>query len=203
MNTTTIHRMIRVFTGYGAPDIKDDVGPNKADWPFFNKVAHQDEMQDYQLLEAAERFHKYRNTQLPSIMRDAGLISKANQVESYLDKMKVRGTQAKREYEAQQAIISERNRAQAQARLMVTMRLTHRDEPIDDETMEAAKHEQVRELTTTAPDVRELVYGCAYLDTPHGRPVLGTAAEVAALEGATMATETGPARASDVPTKFL
>ena len=55
--------------------------------------------------------------------------------------------------------------------------------------MEAAKHEQVRELTTTAPDVRELVYGCAYLDTPHGRPVLGTAAEVAALEGATMTTE--------------
>ena len=31
MNTTTIHRMIRVFTGYGKPDIKDDVGPNKAD----------------------------------------------------------------------------------------------------------------------------------------------------------------------------
>ena len=137
MNTTTIHRMIRVFTGYGKPDIKDDVGPNKADWPFFHKVASQDDMQDHQLLEAAERFHKYRNTQLPSIMRDAGLISKANQVESYLDKMKVRGTEAKAEYEAQQAIISERNRLQAQARLMVTMRLNHRDEPIDDETIDA------------------------------------------------------------------
>ena len=99
--------MIRVFTGYGAPDIKDDVGPNKADWPFFNKVASQDDMQDYQLLEAAERFHKYRNTQQPSIMRDAGLISKANQVESYLDKMKVRGTQAKVEYERHQVIIHE------------------------------------------------------------------------------------------------
>ena len=122
MNTTTIHRMIRVFTGYGKPDIKDDVGPNKADWPFFHKVASQDDMQDHQLLEAAERFHKYRNTQLPSIMRDAGLISKANQVESYLDKMKVRGTQAKAEYEAQQAIISERKQAQSRARVMVFTR---------------------------------------------------------------------------------
>ena len=126
MNTTTIHRMIRVFTGYGAPDIRDDVGPNKADWPFFNKVASQDDMHDYQLLEAAERFHKYRNTQLPSIMRDAGLISKANQVESYLDKMKVRGTEAKAEYEAQQAIISERNRVQSDARRLVRKQLLNR-----------------------------------------------------------------------------
>lgn len=135
MNTTTIHRMIRVFTGYGAPDIRDDVGPNKADWPFFNKVAHQDDMQDHQLLEAAERFHKYRNTQLPSIMHDAGLISKANQVESYLDKMKVRGTQAKREYDAQQAIISQRQQAQSKARVMLTIRLRNRAEPINNETI--------------------------------------------------------------------
>lgn len=137
MNTTTIHRMIRVFTGYGAPDIRDDVGPNKADWPFFNKVAHQDDMQDHQLLEAAERFHKYRNTQLPSIMADAGLISKADQVESYLEKMKVRGTEAKAEYEAQQAIISERNRAQSRARVMVTTRLRNRAEPMMRETIDA------------------------------------------------------------------
>jgi len=123
MNTTTIHRMIRVFTGYGAPDIKDDVGPNKADWPFFNSVAHQDEMQDYQLLEAAERFHKYRNTQLPSIMADAGLISKASQVESYLEKMKVRGTQAKVEYERQQATIRKRDQLRSDARLYVRSRL--------------------------------------------------------------------------------
>jgi len=135
MNTNTIHKMIRVFTGYGAPDIRDDVGPNKADWPFFNKVACQDEMLDHQLLEAAERFHKYRNTQLPSIMSDAGLISKANQVESYLEKMKVRGTQAKAEYEAQQARISQRQQAQSKARVMVTLRLRNRAEPIDDETI--------------------------------------------------------------------
>ena len=139
MNTTTIHRMIRVFTGYGAPDIRDDVGPNKADWPFFNKVASQDDMQEHQLLEAAERFHKYRNTQLPSIMRDAGLISKANQVESYLDKMKVRGTEAKAEYEAQQAIISERNRVQSDARRLVRKQLLNRLNPLDDLVIELTR----------------------------------------------------------------
>lgn len=137
MNTTTIHRMIRVFTGYGSPDLgKDDVGPNKADWPFFNSVAHQDEMQDYQLLEAAERFHKYRNTQLPSIMADAGLISKASQVESYLDKMKVRGTQAKAEYEAQQAAISQRKAQQYAIKNGTERRMLLRQEPLDDVSIE-------------------------------------------------------------------
>ena len=56
-------------------------------------------------------------------MRDAGLISKANQVESYLDKMKVRGTQAKAEYEAQQAIISERKQAQSKAKRLLNRAL--------------------------------------------------------------------------------
>jgi len=126
MNTTTIHRMIRVFTGYGKPDIKDDVGPNKADWPFFHSVASQDDMQDHQLLEAAERFHKYRNTQLPSIMRDAGLISKANQVESYLEKMKVRGTQAKVEYDRHQALIHEQGRLRSAVKGSITKRLLSR-----------------------------------------------------------------------------
>ena len=75
MNTTIVHRMIRTFTGYGSPDLgKDGIGPNKSDWSFFSGVAHQDDMADHQLLEAAERFHKYRNTQLPSILTDAGLI---------------------------------------------------------------------------------------------------------------------------------
>ena len=110
MNTVAVHRMIRVFTGYGSPDLgKDGVGPNKSDWGFFSGVAGQDSMEEHQLLEAAERFHKYRNTQLPSILTDAGLIDNSNQVLRFLDKMKVRGTKAKAEYEKQQATISKRN----------------------------------------------------------------------------------------------
>ena len=55
--------------------------------------------------------------------------------------------------------------------------------------MEAAKRDQLRRLATAAPDVRELVYGSAFLGTPHGRPVLGSADEVAALSGANMTKE--------------
>ena len=97
MNTVAVHRMIRVFTGYGSPDLgKDGIGPNKSDWSFFSGVAHQEEMQDHQLLEAAERFHKYRNTQLPSILTDAGLIEQKEQVSTFLLSMKKQGERAKR-----------------------------------------------------------------------------------------------------------
>ena len=61
--------------------------------------------------------------------------------------------------------------------------------PVSDETMEAAKQDQLRHLTTMKPDVRELVYGCAFLDTPYGRPVLGSVDEVAALSGTNMTKE--------------
>mgnify|MGYP003664757532 CR=1 FL=1 len=97
MNTVAVHRMIRVFTGYGSPDLgKDGIGPNKSDWSFFSSVAHQEEMQGHQLLEAAERFHKYRNTQLPSILTDAGLITQKEQVSTFLLSMKKQGETAKR-----------------------------------------------------------------------------------------------------------
>ena len=155
MNTTTIHRMIRVFTGYGKPDIKDDVGPNKADWPFFHSVASQDDMQDHQLLEAAERFHKYRNTQLPSIMRDAGLISKASQVESYLEKMKVRGTQAKLEYDKHQALIHEQGRLRSAVKGSITKRLLSRQW---DKTTDFNNHEE-QEIDSWVGKVAE-TYDC-------------------------------------------
>ena len=155
MNTTTIHRMIRVFTGYGKPDIKDDVGPNKADWPFFHSVASQDDMQDHQLLEAAERFHKYRNTQLPSIMRDAGLISKASQVESYLEKMKVRGTEAKLEYDKHQALIHEQGRLRSAVKGSITKRLLSRQW---DKTTDFNNHEE-QEIDSWVGKVAE-TYDC-------------------------------------------
>ena len=41
MNTDIIHRMIRTFVGYGAPVIDDGVGANKADFPFFDRIAHR------------------------------------------------------------------------------------------------------------------------------------------------------------------
>ena len=50
MNADTIHQMIRTFVGYGAPDHKDDVGPNKPDWPFFSRLAHQEQLVERELI---------------------------------------------------------------------------------------------------------------------------------------------------------
>ena len=137
MNTVAVHRMIRVFTGYGSPDLgKDGIGPNKSDWSFFSGVAGQHEMAEHELLEAAERFHKYRNTQLPSILTDAGLIENEGQVLRFLDKMKVQGEQAKVKYEAQQAAITKRNTLRYAIKNGTDRRMTLRQEPLDDVSIE-------------------------------------------------------------------
>ena len=47
IETTTLHNMIRKFVSYGAPVQDDNEGPNKPDWPFFSKLAAQDEMHEY------------------------------------------------------------------------------------------------------------------------------------------------------------
>ena len=66
MNELQLHKMIRT---------QDTVRPttrmileNKSDYPFFNRLAHQDtDMKD--MVEASERFYKHRNTQLPTLYR--------------------------------------------------------------------------------------------------------------------------------------
>lgn len=108
MNADTIHQMIRTFVGYGAPDHKDDVGPNKPDWPFFSRLAHQEQLVERELIEASERFYKYRNTQMPSILRDAGI---EGSVDAFLDDLRKRGEVAKEKYERDLEILYEREQA--------------------------------------------------------------------------------------------
>ena len=95
MNQHTLHKMIRVFVGYGEPIEEDGQGANKPDWPFFSQVAQQDTIHALQFEEAADRFHKYRNTQLPRLLIDAGLVKHADQIEDFLDDMRERGRIAK------------------------------------------------------------------------------------------------------------
>ena len=95
MNQHTLHQMIRVFVGYGEPIEEDGQGANKPDWPFFSKIAQQDTVHALQFEEAADRFHKYRNTQLPRLLIDAGLVKHADQIEDFLDDMRERGQKAK------------------------------------------------------------------------------------------------------------
>jgi len=53
--------------------------------------------------------------------------------------------------------------------------------PPGPESLDRARAAQLALLAHEAPDVREMVYGCAYLDAPYGRPVLGTPESVGAL----------------------
>ena len=141
MNTTIVHRMIRTFTGYGSPALgKDDIGPNKADWPFFDRISHSDTIQEHELLEAAERFHKYRNTQLPSILTDAGLIEQKGQVSSFLLSMKKQGEQAKREYEQMTQQRAEKHIRQSNGDSVLGKTLLSRKNVFDDMVIEAVMY---------------------------------------------------------------
>ena len=95
MNQHTLHKMIRVFVGYGEPIEEDGQGANKPDWPFFSQVAQQDTIYSLQFEEAADRFHKYRNTQLPRLLIDAGLVKHADQIEEWIDTLREHGRIAK------------------------------------------------------------------------------------------------------------
>ena len=95
MNQHTLHKMIRVFVGYGEPIEEDGQGANKPDWPFFSQVAQQDTIYSLQFEEAADRFHKYRNTQLPRLLIDAGLVKHADQIEEWIDTLRKHGQEAK------------------------------------------------------------------------------------------------------------
>ena len=97
MNQHTLHKMIRVFVGYGEPIEEDGQGANKPDWPFFSQVAQQDTIYALQFEEAADRFHKYRNTQLPRLLIDAGLVKHADQIEEWIDTLRKHGQKAQEE----------------------------------------------------------------------------------------------------------
>ena len=67
-----LHRMIRAFASVHEENVKDDIGPNKPDAPFFERLALADSISWLDAEEMAERFHKYKNTQLPQIQAIAG-----------------------------------------------------------------------------------------------------------------------------------
>ena len=71
-NTKDMFRMIKAFMGVHVDDIKDEIGPNKPDAPFFQKVVDAGEVEEYQYVELAQRLEKYINTQIPTIQHLAG-----------------------------------------------------------------------------------------------------------------------------------
>ena len=75
-NMEDLHRLIVQFTAEHVEGQLDYIGPNKPDAPFFNRMARRihdgDGIEPMDLVECAERLHKYRLTQLPLIGSLAG-----------------------------------------------------------------------------------------------------------------------------------
>ena len=132
MNTDVVHRMIRTFVGYGAPVMDDGVGANKADFPFFDRLANQQSIEKHELLEAAERFHKYRNTQLPNILADTGLLDGHADVSSFLLEMKKVGEEAKRKYKILQELQSIQRKKEASTMSLLNTKLRGRENVFDE-----------------------------------------------------------------------
>ena len=132
MNTDIIHRMIRTFVGYGAPVVDDGVGANKADFPFFDRIAHQDSMEKHELLEASERFYKYRNTQLPTVLADTGLLDGHADVSSFLLEMKKVGEEAKHKYDTLQEMQRIQREKEASTTSLLNRKLIRRKNVFDE-----------------------------------------------------------------------
>ena len=71
-----IHKMVKAFVSIHQEDngkhIRDDIGPNGPDAPFFKKVAELEVMDETLYIPMAAKLAKYVNTQLPAIMHIAG-----------------------------------------------------------------------------------------------------------------------------------
>tara|TARA_Y100000004_G_scaffold185194_1_gene235038 strand:+ start:324 stop:2903 length:2580 start_codon:yes stop_codon:yes gene_type:complete len=87
-------QMIQTFTAHHADGVYDEIGPNKPDAPFFEKLAGMDEISEVHYQEAAERLYKYRNTQMRYMMTQAG-ISEEVDIVKFLEHMTEIGVKAK------------------------------------------------------------------------------------------------------------
>ena len=73
-----MHKLIKAFASVHVENQKDDIGPNKPDAPFFERVSCMDSIDEEDYIEMAERFYKYINTQLPLIQHIAGYPPETN-----------------------------------------------------------------------------------------------------------------------------
>ena len=87
-------QMIQTFTAHHTDGVYDEIGPNKPDAPFFEKLAGMDEISEVHYQEAAERLYKYRNTQMRYMMTQAG-ISEEVDIVKFLEHMTEIGVKAK------------------------------------------------------------------------------------------------------------
>ena len=102
-------RMIEVFTAHHVDNVYDEIGPNKPDAPFFQRLALMDEISEVEYQEAAERFYKYRNTQMRYMMGVSGIPDSVDIVK-FLEHMTELGVKAKAKQAAQAKLRSKLRR---------------------------------------------------------------------------------------------
>jgi SNF2 family DNA or RNA helicase len=79
-----MQKLIKAFVSVHVDNRKDDIGPNKPDAPFFMRMANADIIDEEDYIEMADRFYKYRLTQLPVIQHIAGFPPSTNWDEALL-----------------------------------------------------------------------------------------------------------------------
>ena len=87
--------MVRAFTAHHMENAKDEIGPNKADAPFFGRLSACESIDVEDYIEAAERLYKYRNTQMPYMMEHIGLKYEDVNMTTFLEDMKQQGEEAR------------------------------------------------------------------------------------------------------------
>ena len=100
-----ILRMVRAFVSVHEENVKDDIGPNKPDAPFFERVASMEKIDWEACVEMADRFKKYTRTQLPHIQHLAGYPPETNW-ELALDALRKRGERAKSDMKIAKSYLS-------------------------------------------------------------------------------------------------
>jgi len=73
MTPETMHKVVKHFLTYGAPNSEDFIGPNKFDWDFFCEMGAKRELTQMDVYWCAKRLQKYGRTQVPLICEDLGI----------------------------------------------------------------------------------------------------------------------------------
>jgi hypothetical protein len=73
MTPETMHKVVKHFLTYGAPNSEDFIGPNKFDWDFFCEMGAKRELTQMDVYWCAKRLQKYSRTQVPLICEDLGI----------------------------------------------------------------------------------------------------------------------------------
>ncbi|MAN62067.1 MAG: hypothetical protein CMI60_08980 [Parvibaculum sp.] len=89
-----MRQLIDKFCEVHEDGVRDHIGPNAGDAPFFKRLHGHEDIPETMYQEAAERFYKYSQTQIPTLMKWCGIPEHVD-VQSFLKDMTAIGVKAK------------------------------------------------------------------------------------------------------------